>query len=275
MVFPSKVLYAKRVGGRTISAKVAKIEKGIKPRRKKRWYMRWWAWCIWVLLLLVLILMAVGLWAWTQRYDLMESRAIKVFSEAGFEAELDIVSITGTQAQINDIKLRRAHKEVLRIESLRAEYVWPDVRDGRLIQLDLSGVSGRLELGEDWRPTEDWVKTLLPEGTGGGDGGDPVTGIFEKGIGLSDGRLTLVSPLGEQTFAIDADIETSKSFKAKITLPLSDISYAGVSAKGSGLVTIQQTGGDEIQFQGQTQTCLLYTSPSPRDKRQSRMPSSA
>ena len=126
MVFPSKVLYAKRVGGRTISAKVAKIEKGIKPRRKKRWYMRWWAWCIWVLLLLVLILMAVGLWAWTQRYDLMESRAIKVFSEAGFEAELDIVSITGTQAQINDIKLRRAHKEVLRIESLRAEYVWPD-----------------------------------------------------------------------------------------------------------------------------------------------------
>ena len=26
---------------------------------------------------------------------------------------------------------------------------------------------------------------------------------------------------------------------------------------------------------GQTKTCLLYTSPSPRDKRQSRMPSSA
>ena len=30
-----------------------------------------------------------------------------------------------------------------------------------------------------------------------------------------------------------------------------------------------------VQFGGAAQTCLLYTSPSPRDKRQSRMPSSA
>ena len=32
---------------------------------------------------------------------------------------------------------------------------------------------------------------------------------------------------------------------------------------------------DEISFNGSSYRCLLYTSPSPRDKRQSRMPSSA
>ena len=40
-----------------------------------------------------------------------------------------------------------------------------------------------------------------------------------------------------------------------------------------GLTTIPEFL--ERRFDGLTSTCLLYTSPSPRDKRQSRMPSSA
>ena len=212
------------------------------------------------MLALVLVVLAIGIWAWTQRYALIENRAIEVFAEAGFEAELDIISITRTQAQINDIELRRDDKDVLRIDTLRAEYVWPDVREGRLIHVNLDGVVGRLALGEDWRPSDAWVKDLLPENTGSGDGGDPVTKISEKGITLSDSRLTLVSPLGEQTFEIDADITTSESFKAEIKLPLSDLSYAGVSAKGSGLVTLEKSGGGNIEFQGQTQTETLSNS---------------
>ncbi len=204
--------------------------------------------------------MVIGLWAWTQRYALLESRAIKVFSEAGFEAELEIVSISRTQAHINDIHLRRAGEDVIRIDMLRADYVWPDVRDGRLVDLELEGVAARLELGEDWQPSETWIKDLLSDGTGGDNDVDPVTGISEKGVRLLNGRLTLLSPLGEQSFQIEADVKTSKFFKAEITLPMSDLSYAGVSAKGSGLVTIEHAGGDNIQFQGQTQTETLFNS---------------
>ena len=40
--------------------------------------------------------------------------------------------------------------------------------------------------------------------------------------------------------------------------------------QGDGFKTL--TDGQKVEF---TVTCLLYTSPSPRDKRQSRMPSSA
>ena len=51
---------------------------------------------------------------------------------------------------------------------------------------------------------------------------------------------------------------------------------SSTATEGSGVVTVElkdfadaQTVKDDIQ------SCLLYTSPSPRDKRQSRMPSSA
>ena len=38
---------------------------------------------------------------------------------------------------------------------------------------------------------------------------------------------------------------------------------------------VSNKGSFEITQKDQTNNCLLYTSPSPRDKRQSRMPSSA
>ena len=41
------------------------------------------------------------------------------------------------------------------------------------------------------------------------------------------------------------------------------------------LVASSKSAGKKIHFQGKDIICLLYTSPSPRDKRQSRMPSSA
>ena len=37
----------------------------------------------------------------------------------------------------------------------------------------------------------------------------------------------------------------------------------------------EKTGAPRTAFAAHTYNCLLYTSPSPRDKRQSRMPSSA
>ena len=41
-----------------------------------------------------------------------------------------------------------------------------------------------------------------------------------------------------------------------------------------GETPLQQAAGDAMDL-GRNRICLLYTSPSPRDKRQSRMPSSA
>ena len=174
-------------GGRVISENAINSEKPRKPSRAKRWYKRWWAWCLWIFLAFLLILTLIGLWAWTQRYDLMESRAIKIFSDAGFEAELDIVAVTQSNAQVNNIRLRREGEEFLRIDKLSADYVWPDIRDGKFTQIEFEGVAGRLELGEDWTPAKDWYSEFLPSGSGGGAESE----FPEKGIRLTDVVLTL------------------------------------------------------------------------------------
>ena len=54
----------------------------------------------------------------------------------------------------------------------------------------------------------------------------------------------------------------------------SDLTYGKVNA----LYDIEDNKATHYAFDGSTaysEVCLLYTSPSPRDKRQSRMPSSA
>ena len=61
----------------------------------------------------------------------------------------------------------------------------------------------------------------------------------------------------------------------KIKLAKSElIHFVGIGGIGmSGLALIMKGKGFKVQ--GSDISCLLYTSPSPRDKRQSRMPSSA
>ena len=42
-----------------------------------------------------------------------------------------------------------------------------------------------------------------------------------------------------------------------------------------GLISIKSNDEEQIALSGTTRACLLYTSPSPRDRTRSRMPSSA
>ena len=49
-------------------------------------------------------------------------------------------------------------------------------------------------------------------------------------------------------------------------------SFPVIFSQARGSTLVDEDGGEYIDF---FSGCLLYTSPSPRDKRQSRMPSSA
>ena len=52
--------------------------------------------------------------------------------------------------------------------------------------------------------------------------------------------------------------------------------YTIVTSPSTKIVlTVAATGDESIRVRRNSNPCLLYTSPSPRDKRQSRMPSSA
>ena len=257
MVLRQKVLYVEWVGGRAISEQDKKSETPKPVRRKKRWFARWWAWCLWILLTLLLVILAGGLWAWTQRYTLLEDYAVDLLAESGIDADLDIVSVTRTQARVKDIRLRKDGQEFLRVADAQADYIWSDIRDIDLKRLKLDGANGRISLGEDWQPTDPWIQDLMPDESG--TGGDSVNLFPENGLGLTDGTLILTSPLGEATLYIDAEVPTAKDFTAEITLAPSDLSYAGYEAKGAGFVTLEKDGAD-LRVIGQAQTATLSNS---------------
>ena len=234
--------------------KSAKVQ--VQPTAK-RWYKRWWAWCLWVLLALLLILFAVGLWAWNERYTLLEGFAVDILAESGFDADLDIVSITRTRAVVRNIRLRRDGTEVLHLEGLSADYVWPDVRDGQLLRLDVAGVKATLNVGEDWKPTDEWLIELLASAqSSSSDSNEVKAGFPENGIGLSDGSLVLNSPLGQATLYLDVDMPNEEDFTSEITLAPSDLSYGGFAAKGAGVASVIKTGS-ALRLIGQTQSQTL------------------
>ena len=86
-------------------------------------------------------------------------------------------------------------------------------------------------------------------------------GIVFNSEGTTNYQDTLISllPNGSSVISFSAELKEEDYATAIIFGKDGETAYAGVS----------KTGDQKLY------TCLLYTSPSPRDKRQSRMPSSA
>ena len=243
------VLYVLMLGGRAISKQDEIADKSEIARPKRRW----WAWCLWIFLCLCLVLLALGCWGWTQRYSLMENWVVDKLAESGFEANLEIMSVSRTEAHVKNIRLRRGTQDVLAIETFRAEYVWPDIRSGQAKRFELEGLTGELSLNEDWRP-DGWMSDLLPDGSNSDAQGTPTFPI--DGVKLKDAELKLSSPLGDAVLYIDADIPNEEAFSSEITLAPSALSYGGYAAKGAGFVTLEKAG-DSLRVMGQTQTETL------------------
>ena len=94
--------------------------------------------------------------------------------------------------------------------------------------------------------------------------GDLVLTFSDHGLGSSgSGKVKLSGFSGVSVVPSTDDGMHAVTITDANTLTLSDKTYTSVTA-GGGAITL-----------GQPTFCLLYTSPSPRDKRQSRMPSSA
>ena len=91
----------------------------------------------------------------------------------------------------------------------------------------------------------------------------------------------------EKVFLAAAESETDDGSNLLAGGVVTDVSYVGVSTQylarlpwGQELMVFEQNTGARDSFRPGDRVdlhwiCLLYTSPSPRDKRQSRMPSSA
>jgi len=183
----------------------------------------------------------------------MENWVIDKLAESGFEADLEIMSVSRTEALVRNIRLRRGAQDVLAIETFRAKYVWPDIRSGQAKRIELEGLTGELSLNEDWQP-DGWLSDLLPDGSNSDT--QETTAFPIDGINLKDAELKLNSPLGDAVLYIDADIPNGKAFSSEITLAPSALSYGGYAAQGAGFVTLEKDR-DSLRVIGQTQTETL------------------
>ena len=114
----------------------------------------------------------------------------------------------------------------------------------------------------------------LDRGVGRGEGpGDDVVGldVGDGVVGNGVGYRTLTT-----TSASGAVVEAAKSVRCVHAHVTPDAVFATTEQPSEDqlLVTLSQNEHAAV-LAGQVTVCLLYTSPSPRDKRQSRMPSSA
>ena len=120
---------------------------------------------------------------------------------------------------------------------------------------------------------------------------------MKKWIGLSLGAVLGIGHIGmigmlanreSKLPSLDIPVGPYTSYKASVTDDSYVISYSAndpktafitkdIKEKGGflGLATNKSVITEEYFMDGQINHCLLYTSPSPRDNRTSRMPSSA
>lgn len=190
----------------------------------------------------------VAVWAWSQRYELLEREAIAVLAEDGITAELDIISITRSQAQIRNIRLSYEDAPFLRVDEVQAEFDWRDAIEGRFERLDFKGVTAKVQIDATGQIIDGWVPPgLTASGPGGGDA------FPARGIGIKDSTLNLTTPFGEATLYADAELASGTRYDAAITLAPSELSWRTFEATGAGVAEISRNG-DQLRIDGQVQT---------------------
>ena len=118
-----------------------------------------------------------------------------------------------------------------------------------------------------------------------------VTGSMTSGALLNEENLVQLNRACEELFALQADHDKLMQYlESRMTYLAPNLSIligaqlaSKLIALAGNLVTLSQMpscniaamGHDKRVLQGMSMACLLYTSPSPRDQRGSRMPSSA
>ena len=107
-----------------------------------------------------------------------------------------------------------------------------------------------------------------PAGPGGAKG--IIVFDSEKAISYAEKNVPVILVREETS---PEDVDGMHASKAILTTKGGMTSHAALVARGWGKCCI--VGCNDIEINTLSNTCLLYTSPSPRDRTRSRMPSSA
>ena len=206
---------------------------------------------------LLLLACGLSLWAWTQRYALVERQLVAALEERGFQAELRVHSASRTGADIRDIRLQHKGQPLASAERLQLQYQWRDLLDGRVERVDLSGLDIALAVDARGRITNSW----MPEGTGG------AAGFPARGVGVRSGTVRVSSPFGAVAVTGDADIASPRAFDFRGRVQPSVLSWQGTEVQLSGPADLARNGDTLIARLPDTRLTLVHPAAELRDTR--------
>ena len=103
------------------------------------------------------------------------------------------------------------------------------------------------------------------------------SGVYLKsGLTAKDDTSITVSVSGFAARTVTVRVEAGRTATVPVVLERTSVGLTvSVRQEGGSTLTPSSSQSQQHHYCHAPTTCLLYTSPSPRDKRQSRMPSSA
>ena len=182
---------------------------------------------------------------------------MNLMAESGFEAKLEIVSATDSLAVIRDINIKRDGEAVLSADELRLDYLWPDIRDGKIERVEIDQPSFTVRLDEKGQLADAWLLDMLsPDDQSGADESDDAFAFPVNGVAIKAGVITVLSPMGQANLTLDTEIASADEFDASLTLASANIDHRDLVTEGQGKIDISRKGAS-IDLDGQIETDRL------------------
>ena len=138
----------------------------------------------------------------------------------------------------------------------------------RLAGLDITIKSNFEDFADDLKKSVPIIEAAI-NGDDGGWFGSEIKGINSRDVNYEQAAARIKTLRG----AVDGDINAS--IKLDVSTKIADMNESMGSLIGESNRLLVENNSLLSLILGKEQDCLLYTSPSPRDRTRSRMPSSA
>jgi len=220
-------------------------------KKSRKWWLRWWAWLIWIFCALILLLIIAAAYIWTNRYALLKDIAIDTFAQDGIEAELDIESLSRTQAILKNVKLIYDGEVFFEAARIDADYAWRDALDGKMQSVSITEPRAHITIDKSGKIIDGWLPPSAP--TESGAKSNPLP---ENGLTLTNGIFYIQSPYGAGEINGSVQLKSLQDFTAKLSLDPTQLTYNQFSLSGGGLFDMDVIDG-KLKLDSQIQLSNL------------------